>query len=137
MPDYVLMNQCSAVGTIPKGLRPSAQGWPRQRTTLGQRPETILNPNGVVPSFDPCLTQPLQGCGHSCHQPRVARSSQPWAEWSESLQDSFRALNILSFASSSPSSFSSSSSIFGFSITRTRTTMRTIPLRRRVSAPLR
>ena len=25
--------------------------------------------------------QPLQGCGFSVFLPRVARSSQPWAEW--------------------------------------------------------
>ncbi len=80
----------SAGGTIPTGLRPSAQGWPRQRTTLGQPSRKIHNPNGVESSRCHQGMQPFQGCGHSSGKPRVARTSQPWAGRSESLQDSFR-----------------------------------------------
>ena len=117
------------VGTIPTGLHHSAQGWPRQRTTLGKPSKIFFNPNGVASFPRGALMQPFQGSCRLLRQPRVARSAQPWAERFESLQDSLRALKIFS-----SSSFSSSSSIFSLSITRTRTTTRTI---RCVSAPLR
>jgi len=83
----------SGVGTIPTGLQPSAQGWPRQRTTLDQQPIIFFNPNGVASSRQQ-LTQPLQGCRRSLLKPRVARASQPWAECFESLQDSPRCLGL-------------------------------------------
>ena len=76
------------VGTIPTGLHQSAQGWPRQRTTLGKRFKTFSNPNGVESSCRDRLIQPFQGCCRSLRRPRVARSSQPCAERFESLQDS-------------------------------------------------
>lgn len=78
------------VRAIPTGLHHSAQGWPRQRTTLGKRSKIISNPNGVESSRRR-LMQPLQGCCRSLRRPRVARSSQPWAGRFESLQDSPRA----------------------------------------------
>ena len=74
---------------IPTGLHHSAQGWPRQRTTLGQRSKIFSNPNGVEPSRRR-LMQPFQGSCRLLRRPRVARSSQPWAERFESLQDSPR-----------------------------------------------
>jgi hypothetical protein len=75
------------VPSIPTGLHPSAQGCPRQRTTLGQSSKLFSNPNGVASSRRR-LMQPLQGCCHSFAQPKVARASQPWAECFEFLQDS-------------------------------------------------
>ena len=87
------------IPSIPTGLHPSAQGWPRQRTTLGQPSKIFSNPNGVA-SARRRLTQPLQGCSHLSPRPRVARASrlrfatarhaQPWVECFESLQDSPR-----------------------------------------------
>ena len=73
--------------SIPTGLQPSAQGWPRQRTTLGNPSKIFFNPNGVA-SARRRWTQPLQGCSRLLPRPRVARPSQPWAECFESLQDS-------------------------------------------------
>lgn len=66
--------------TIPTGLNHSAQGWPCQRTTLGQRIKNVFNPNGVESSARGDLIQPFQGCVSSPCSPRVARSAQPWAE---------------------------------------------------------
>jgi hypothetical protein len=43
------------IPSIPTGLHPSAQGWPRQRTTLGQPSKIFFNPNGgciLAPPFD-------------------------------------------------------------------------------------
>jgi hypothetical protein len=40
------------------------------------------------------LLQPFQGCWCAGVKPRVARSSQPWADRFESLQDSSRVLNL-------------------------------------------
>ena len=65
--------------SIPAGLCLSAQGWPRQRTTLGQPARRISNPNGVVAVGRADLQQPLQGCIGLVRPPRVARSAQPWA----------------------------------------------------------
>jgi len=76
---------------IPTGLHHSAQGWTRQRTTLGQPSKKFVCPNGVASSCYFDWVQPFQGCRYSYSKPRVARASQPWAEWSESFQDSFHA----------------------------------------------
>src|SRR5436309_575284 len=65
--------------SIPTGLRPSAQGW-SGATTLGRRFKKIFNPNGVVAALLRLWTQPLQGCIGLSRLPRVARSSQPWAD---------------------------------------------------------
>ena len=66
--------------TIPTGLQHSAQGWPRQRTTLGQWLKKISNPNGVASVLLRRWMQPIQGCVASLQAPRVARPSQPWAD---------------------------------------------------------
>ncbi len=44
---FLQLNRAT-VGAIPTGLHHSAQGWPRQRTTLGNRSKIIFNPNGVA-----------------------------------------------------------------------------------------
>src|ERR1041385_761838 len=77
---FILESLLFSVGTTPTGLHHSAQGWPRQRTTLGKRSKIFSNPNGVVSFPRRALMQPLQGC---C---RLSR--QPWAERFESFQDS-------------------------------------------------
>ena len=67
--------------SIPTGLHHSAQGCRVREATLGQPPETNFNPNGVVSAFRRDLPQPFEGWERlgNQHQPRVARSSQPWA----------------------------------------------------------
>jgi hypothetical protein len=67
---------------IPTGLDHSAQGWPRQRTTLGQRRTNFINPERVASNGHrkQSVIQPLQGCDLFNREPRVARSAQPWAE---------------------------------------------------------
>src|ERR1041384_110108 len=85
---FILESLLFSVGTIPTGLHHSAQGWPRQRTTLGKRSKIFSNPNGVASFPRRALMQPLQGFSRLLRQPRVARSSQPWAERFESFQDS-------------------------------------------------
>src|SRR5437899_9961470 len=89
---FILESLLFSVGAIPTGLHHSAQGWPRQRTTLGKRFKIFSNPNGVESSRRACLMQPFQGCSCSSRLPRVARSSQPWAEGFESFQDSPRVI---------------------------------------------
>jgi len=67
--------------SIPTGLHHSAQGC-EGRATLGHRPTNCIYPEGVE-SNSRCkrgMMQPLQGCESSESEPRVARSSQPWAE---------------------------------------------------------
>ena len=51
-----------------------------------------LHPVAPLPSR--ALLQPFQGCWCAGARPRVARSSQPWADRFESLQDSSRDLNL-------------------------------------------
>ena len=63
-----------------KACNHSAQGWPRQRTTLGKSSERFFNPIGVGSSRRGRLMQPFQGYCRSSLHPRVARSSQPWAD---------------------------------------------------------
>jgi len=50
------------VPTIPTGLQPSAQGWPRQRAPLGQPSKIFSNPNGVASARStvraPCSPSP-------------------------------------------------------------------------------
>jgi hypothetical protein len=50
-----------SVPLIPTGLHHSAQGWPRQRTTLGQ-PKIFSNPNGVVSARHTALAMCLKIC---------------------------------------------------------------------------
>ena len=72
--------QVNRVTTIPTGLQHSAQGWPRQRTTLSQPSQIISNPNGVVSISRHDGIQPFPGWNRLNVKPRVARSSQPWAK---------------------------------------------------------
>lgn len=65
---------------IPTGLCHSAQGWARQRPTLGPAFSGIFNPNEVVSFLQHNLIQPLQGCALSARIPRVAHFSQPRAD---------------------------------------------------------
>jgi hypothetical protein len=62
-----------------KACHHSAQRW-SAATTLGRRCLHFFNPNGVVSSWRKFLVQPFQGWSHLSSPPRVARSSQPWAE---------------------------------------------------------
>ena len=69
--------------TILKGFQHSAQGCD-ERATLGQRPKMSLNPEGVESwvgrlNLKPCLN-PFRVVVIVDSLPRVARSSQPWAE---------------------------------------------------------
>jgi len=69
---------------IPTGFRPKAQGCEAQ-ATLGYRPTNIINPNGVaaIPfsSIARDVCHNLAGVVNLFRRiPRVARSSQPWAD---------------------------------------------------------
>jgi|SRR6266850_2134063 len=69
--------------SIPKGLRPPAQGC-EERATLGERCWEIHNPNGVATaslvSRLASMSRNPVGVGNSSPRlPRVARDSQPWA----------------------------------------------------------
>jgi len=69
--------------TIPTGLNHSARGWPRQRTTPGNRTGNTTNPERVGSGSGPKVIQPLQGCGDfGLHLPKVAPryAVQPWAD---------------------------------------------------------
>jgi len=64
--------------SIPKGLRPPAQGCRVREATLGKSGKMSSTPTGLrrASRFG---SQPRWGCFHSNRIPRVARSSQPWA----------------------------------------------------------
>src|SRR6266446_5186186 len=74
--------QVRGASSIPKGLRPPAQGC-EQRATLGNHAESVPTLKGFCQLFDPAYSktapQPFQGCRCLAWSPRVARSSQPWA----------------------------------------------------------
>ena len=65
--------------TIPKGLHQSAQGCRAREATLGHRAEISPNPERVAAKCTDDAT-PLGLVNVSIRLPRVARSSQPWAE---------------------------------------------------------
>ena len=65
---------------IPKGLNHSAQGWPILRGLPWVAAFELHNPERVEYQSLRKQIQPLQGCDSSLISPRVARSSQPWAE---------------------------------------------------------
>ena len=72
-----------ALRTIPKGLRPPAQGW-RVTPTLGVRAGNGNNANGVVanvtrPDGNELAATALRLGMFLGRRPRVARPSQPWA----------------------------------------------------------
>ncbi len=77
-------------GKIPKGFRPKAQGC-EERATLGLRRRDDSALKGLCPHFASAdrktAPQPFQGWDSLARLPRVARSSQPWAEGCPSFQD--------------------------------------------------
>src|SRR6266699_1039458 len=84
--------RCSLhVLSIPKGLRPPAQGC-EQRATLGKVIERNYNPNGVAARslvlIAPMWPQPLWGCFPLRVCPRVARKLATLGFEPESLWDS-------------------------------------------------
>jgi hypothetical protein len=69
-----------AFPAIPKGLSHSAQGWPIPRGLPWVAGFIFKNPERVAPQTFMKRMKPLQGFNFSLFSPRVARSSQPWAE---------------------------------------------------------
>ena len=80
LPSGIAADNYRELASIPTGLRHSAQGCPRGRTTLGQSSQMIFNPNGVVSIRRNDGVQPLQGCHRFDIKPKVARFAQPWAD---------------------------------------------------------
>jgi len=76
--------RCSLqASSIPKGLRPPAQGC-EERATLGKCSSEIHNPNGVASGSQnggqpQCARNPVGVDNAALRLPRVARGSQPWA----------------------------------------------------------
>ncbi len=63
-------------GTIPTGLHPSAQGWPRQRTTLGQPSIIFSDPNGVASTRHNTFVRCLKNRLFSSPSPRPSPSGR-------------------------------------------------------------
>jgi hypothetical protein len=64
----------------PTAFHPSAQGCRVREATLGRRSARIANPERVASSGERCAATPLGLRSNLNRRPRVARSSQPWAE---------------------------------------------------------
>ncbi len=78
----LMLEQGLWVASIPKGLRPKAQGCPGGGTTLGKGDQNNHDPNGVashVRVMDDGGHNPVGVEDSTLFLPRVARSSQPWA----------------------------------------------------------
>ncbi len=71
--------------SIPKGLHHSAQGCRACEATLGYGSGTCFNPERVASDPGGDDATPLGLMDNSIRLPRVARSSQPWAERSNPL----------------------------------------------------
>jgi hypothetical protein len=70
-----------SAGSIPKGLRPKAQGC-SARATLGRLNRNATTPTGLRPIQPYWLAQrrnPFRVVSFAAVEPRVAHSSQPWA----------------------------------------------------------